>query len=336
MSPMTVDDLEMRAELLTRLGLPANAGPGHIEAAYRSAVSLLERLPVEHQDWADGQRAELAAIRSLLLDSTPIASTPIASTPAAAVRAPSTAPSTAHSTALSTAPSTAPSIAPSIAHSAVPLAEAQTDTPVAAAAPKKSRGRLIAVGAVALVLIIGGAIGFNVMHAAAVPGITGTPTNTANPSASPTLDMAQVAALMQKITTNPKDTSSLLGLAGLYFQAGDYANSIHFGQEAVAVAPNNDTAWTALGAAQFNQGKNSDAKVSWQKAVALNPKNAEAHYDLGFYYLSGASPNLTMVRAEWGKVIAINPNSDIAKTVKTHLASLSSAAATPSPTTSGK
>ena len=174
------------------------------------------------------------------------------------------------------------------------------------------------------------------MHASAVPGIAGTPTNTANPSASPTLDMAQVAALMQKIATNPKDASSLLGLAGLYFQAGDYANSIHFSQEAVAVTPNNDTAWTALGAAQFNEGKNSDAKTSWQKAIALNPKNAEAHYDLGFYYLSGSTPNVAMVKAEWGKVIAIDPNSAIAKTVKTHLASLSSTAATPSPTTSGK
>ena len=39
-------------------------------------------------------------------------------------------------------------------------------------------------------------------------------------------------------------------------------------------------------------------------------------------YLSLNPPDIANVKLEWGKVIAIAPNSDVAKTVATHLASL--------------
>jgi hypothetical protein len=41
-------------------------------------------------------------------------------------------------------------------------------------------------------------------------------------------------------------------------------------------------------------------------------------------YLDSATPDMAKVRAEWQKVIDIDPTSDIAKTVKQHLDSLSS------------
>ena len=42
------------------------------------------------------------------------------------------------------------------------------------------------------------------------------------------LDMAQVGALMQKISADPKDVKSYAALASLYFTAGDYKNSAQF------------------------------------------------------------------------------------------------------------
>ena len=175
------------------------------------------------------------------------------------------------------------------------------------------------------VLVVGAAFGIHSMSSASVPGIDGAPTNVPSASAS-TLDMAKVSALMQKITSNPKDTASLQGLASLYFQAGDYKNSAVFSQKVVTLDPKNDLSWVALGAAQFNQGQNDAAKASWVKATFLNPKNAEAHYDLGFYYLSGSKPDQAAAKKEWAAVIAIDPKSDLAKTVQTHMASLASAA----------
>ena len=287
----------LRTELLTRLGLPANAGVGHVEAAYRSAVSLLDRLPDSQQTWATGQRAELDAIRSLLIED-------LAAVPAAVRSGSPGRPGATNA--------------------------GELDSARQLTVGRRSRRRLIVAGLVTLLVVGGGGTAFAMMHSnGAVPGISGTPTNTANPSASPSLDMAQVASLMQKIAANPKDVTSLMALSGLYFQAGDYTNSAHFSQEAVAISPKNDTAWVALGASLFNGGKNADAKNAWDKATAINPKNAEAYYDIGFYYLSGSSPDLAKVRAAWQKVISINPTSDLAKTVATHLSSLNSASPTP-------
>ncbi len=57
-------------------------------------------------------------------------------------------------------------------------------------------------------------------------------------------------------------------------------------------------------------------------ALAIDATNVEAHYDLGFMYLSKNPPDVANVKLEWGEVIAIDPNSDLAKTVATHLKSL--------------
>jgi tetratricopeptide (TPR) repeat protein len=213
------------------------------------------------------------------------------------------------------------------------LGPAPVVAPAAAAATTRRKPSKVVWIVGGLVLVAGAAFGIHQMSGSGVPGITGTPTDSASASA-PALDQAAVGALMQKITANPKDAASLNKLADLYFQAGDYKNSAVFSQKAIEVTPKDDKAYVALGAAQFNQGQTADAKVSWVKAIALNPTNAEAHYDLGFLYLSGDNPDKAAAKKEWATVIAIDPKSDIAKTVQTHLASLDSPAPSAS-TTSG-
>jgi tetratricopeptide (TPR) repeat protein len=180
-----------------------------------------------------------------------------------------------------------------------------------------------------VVLVAGAAFGFHTMNTANVPGISGAPDTSTSASAS-TLDQAAVGALMQKITTNPKDTASYNKLAALYFQAGDYKDSAIFSQKVTQITPKDDVAWVALGAAQFNQTDQAGAKASWLKAIAINPKNAEAHYDLGFLYLSQTKPDNAAAKKEWATVIAIDPKSQLASTVQTHIASLNSASPAPS------
>jgi tetratricopeptide (TPR) repeat protein len=198
----------------------------------------------------------------------------------------------------------------------------------AAAAPVRRRPSKVVWAVAGAVLIAGAAFGVHTMTSSAVPGITGTPDTSASSSA-PALDQAKVGALMQKITANAKDTKSLGELANIYFQAADYKNSELFSQKVVEIDPKNDQAWVALGAAQFNQVNQTAAKASWLKAIAINPKNAEAHYDLGFLYLSGDKPDTAKAKVEWQAVIAIDPKSEIAKSVQTHLASLNSASPAP-------
>ena len=286
------DPAAVRGELLRRLGLPADATDRDIEAAHRAAVTVLEHAPDDQRAWAQDQLSEVEAVWSLLSEAAPAAADT----------------------------ATDPMVL-----------DGDDAPPATTAASPRTRSRIAWVAA-GLVVLVGAAFGVHTMNSASgVPGITGTPdTSTSSPATA--LDAKKVADLMQKITANPKDVASFAALANLYFVAGDYKNSAQFSSEVVKLDPKNATGWVGLGAAQFNQGDSKNAEKSWLKAVAVAPKNAEAHYDLGFLYLSSATPNLAKVRAEWQKVIAIDPKSDIAKTVQTHLTSLTSA--TPAPASS--
>ncbi|MHB1475587.1 MAG: tetratricopeptide repeat protein, partial [Dermatophilaceae bacterium] len=166
-----------------------------------------------------------------------------------------------------------------------------------------------------------------------VPGISGKPTGqetTAAASGATPVDQAKLAALMAKIAANPKDIASLQGIGDLYFAATDYKNASLWEQKILAVDPKNQVGLLALGAAQFNLGNAAEAKKTWLIAAGLYPKNAEVHYDLGFLYMSATPPDSANMQAEWKKVVAIDPNSNLAKTVATHLKSLQS----PSPSAS--
>jgi cytochrome c-type biogenesis protein CcmH/NrfG len=95
--------------------------------------------------------------------------------------------------------------------------------------------------------------------------------------------------------------------------------------------PQDDQAMVNLGAAYFNLGKTDEAQKQFIAATKVNPKNAEAFYDLGFLYLSASKPDMAKAKAAWATVVAIDPKSEIAKNVQTHLQGIASASASPAP-----
>lgn len=165
----------------------------------------------------------------------------------------------------------------------------------------------------------------------AVPSFAGNAQETSSDASQPPLDQARVAELMKRLSANPQDAAALQELADLYFQAGDYKTASGWEQKVLALQPKNVTALLGLGASQFNLGNAKAAEQSWLKVTLLDPRKAEAHYDLGFLYLSQSPPDLAKVRSEWQQVVALDPTSDIAKTVGAHLKSLQSAPATGTP-----
>ena len=74
----------------------------------------------------------------------------------------------------------------------------------------------------------------------------------------------------------------------------------------------------------------AEAEKHWLVAAALYPNSVEVNYNLGFLYLSQSPPDMAKVIAAWNKVIAIDPNSSVAKSVATHLKGLQN----PSPSAS--
>ena len=296
--PVTVggraDTTEFRHELLGRLGLRANASDQDVEAAHTGLVEFLELAPHEVQTWATARTTDVDEAFALLSGPEQDLIAPAARSVATVQDAPE------------------PAYSPSVA------------APTAPASPASRKpGRTQLMWAIAPLLIVAVVLGVYYMGKSDVPGMSGTPTNSATTAApgsgAAALDKAKVATLMTKISANPKDVASLQGLGDAYFAAADYKNAALWEQKILDVDPKNQVALLALGAAQFNQGNTAGAEKNWLVAAGLYPNSAEVHYDLGFLYMSQTPPNTAKMTAEWNKVIAIDPNSAIAKTVATHL-----------------
>ena len=295
------DATEVRHELLGRLGLRDNASDQDVESAHNGLVEFLELAPREVKSWAAARTTDVDEAFALL-----------------------------------SGPEQ--DLIPPAAQFAATTQDGLNKTsrpPAAAPAARKPRRNQV-VWAIVPLLVVAVVLGVYYMGKASdVPGISGTPTNQASAPAAGgpapvAVDKVKVADLMKKISANPKDIASLQGLGDAYFAAADYKNAAAWEQKVLDVDPKNQVALLALGAAQFNQGDAAGAEKNWLVAAALYPNSAEVHYDLGFLYLSQTPPDMAKMTAEWNKVIAIDPNSSIAKTVATHLKGAQpSASATP-------
>jgi tetratricopeptide (TPR) repeat protein len=293
---------EFRHELLRRLGLRADASDQDVEKAHTGLVEFLELAPREVKSWAAARTTDLDEAFALL------------SGPEQDLIPPA-----AQSVATSQQTQDEPSAPPA------PVAPA---TPATPAARKPTRNQL--VWATVPLLVIGVVLAVFFMGKPDVPGIEGTPTGkettaAAGASGATPVDKAKVGALMKKVSANPKDIASFQGLGDIYFAAQDYKNASVWEQKVLAVDPKNQVALLALGAAQFNIGNAAEAKKQWLIAAALYPNSAEVHYDLGFLYMSQTPPDKVNMTAEWKKVVAIDPNSNLAKTVATHIGSATAA-----------
>jgi cytochrome c-type biogenesis protein CcmH/NrfG len=289
-------------DLLAQLGLGAGASDAELETAHDGIVGFLRTAPQDLRTWAGRQISTTDEAYALLSD------------PAADLA--SLAPGALFAAA---EPTRAPVTTATRSGTAIPGTPGRRVGPVARAII----AALGLVGALAIALFI------YQSGAPAVPGFTGTPGP--NASATPAVDAARVAALMQKIAANPKDTASLIGLGDLYYQAGDFKTAADWMAKAVAVDPKNTSALLGLGAAQFNIGDAPSAEKQWRAVLVVEPKNQEAYYDLGFMYLAQNPPDMANVTAMWQKVLDIDPTTTYAANVKTHFASFAS----PSPAASG-
>jgi cytochrome c-type biogenesis protein CcmF len=207
----------------------------------------------------------------------------------------------------------------------------------------KRVGLWVVLGVVAALLLGGAAYLAGHATGSSVPGInSGDPLTNAEASpaasAAAAVDQAQVTALMKKITADPKDVKSLRELGNTYYTASDFKNALRFYSQVVALTPKDDDAWVAVGAAAFNEGDTEQAKTAWLKAIEVNPKNAEAHYDLGFAYLAQKTPDNDKAKAEWETVVSLDPNSTWAKDASSmlsqHLSSSGPPSASSSPSSS--
>jgi cytochrome c-type biogenesis protein CcmH/NrfG len=216
---------------------------------------------------------------------------------------------------------------PAVAANASSGKAARRSVALAAPAHRTSRGGIHPVVRRGAVVVAGAAV----MVGIAFGGYSlGAPRATPAPSAAAAADDAafqqQVAGLMQKLAANPSDVPTLLALGNVYYQAQDYETAADWMRKLLAIDAKHIEGLLAYGAARFNLADYQTAESSWKQVLSLQPDNVEAYYDLGFLYFSDNPPKVDLVRQMWGKVVELAPDSSIAKTVGSHLQSLTSLA----------
>lgn len=282
----------VRNDLLARLGLDGNADDQAVETKHGEIVDFLDSAPAGIRTWADRRQQEADRIFALLTaparDEGPAA-------PAVAVRPAQPAPR---------AQAVAPPAAPSGARSLL-----------------SNKPFLIVAGLVVALAVVFGVYKMGA-SSSNLPAMTSAQTDTATGTA--TVNQAQLAALMAKLKTNPKDSASLQSVAEVYYAGGDYTNAKLFEQQVLDIKPNDATALLGLGASAYAAGDAATAEKSWLQAAKLYPNNPEAHYDLGFLYMT--TNRTAQMRTEWAEVVRLAPGSDLAKTVQQQLPATSSTA----------
>lgn len=186
------------------------------------------------------------------------------------------------------------------------------------------------LGIIAALVAIGVVVGVYWTGKPAAPAMTtaqGTPQTQAA-----VVDQARLTALTKKVEANPKDIASLQGIADLYYYANDWVNAKAHAQKVLDVDSRNALAMVTLGAAAYNSGDLATAEKTWKAGVEMHPDNAELHYDLGFLYMTTGEADL--MKAEWDKVVKIDPDGELAKAVQSQVGSVTTPPTTaPAPPT---
>lgn len=303
-------DTRHRDRLLDRLGLGPKASNQDVELAHERLTDFLQLAPGPLRGWARARLAEVDEAYAVLIN-------------------PDADPQPEPSSAGPDTPAGRPgrTAAPAPARPAGARAPAVTEP---AGAPRQ-RALWVVVFALVTALVIVGV--YTMGRTSDVPEMSGQGGGQSTAAPTATVDQAQIMQLMQKISSNPRDVAALASLADIYFQAGDYSTASDWQRKILAVDPKNELARLGLGAALFNLGNLAEAEKLWLAVVAANPRQIEAHYDLGFLYMKKSPPDPERMRQEWAKVVEIDPNSEYAKSVSTHLTKVDSSTPTTSPTT---
>lgn len=227
-----------------------------------------------------------------------------------------------------------------LAESDTQVAAELDEQPATPTAPKASRLRKGSPLRTALVVVVAIALGLGVvwgvyaMGAPAQQMPEGHPAvnGTAAPTPQPTFDAARAAQLQGLINANPDDIEARRSLATLHLRAGQFAEAAQVLTALLERRPDDFDARMILGVCQFNQGDLVGAGEHWHRAEQQRPDDQGVHYNLGFLAMSQNPPDMAGVERHWRRVIEIDPNSEMAKTVGNHLPKVLGAPETPAPT----
>lgn len=133
-----------------------------------------------------------------------------------------------------------------------------------------------------------------------------------------------------RLRENPQDSGTMIVLANILQNQGDYPGAIGWYEKAVALKPDDVDLRLAFGQALYAFGQLFDAEVQYKKAIELDGKSAKAEYYLAELYQRWTPPRLAEAREHFQRTSELEPEGSWGRAARTTLDRLN---ATPVPAT---
>ena len=114
------------------------------------------------------------------------------------------------------------------------------------------------------------------------------------------------AAAQSALRISPQLAQGLIALGGVYAEEGREQEAIRTLRKAVALAPNDETAWQMMGYSCYYAGLNNLSEQAYRRIIELNPTITQPHWMLARMLLY--SGNAPAAEQEMRQTVAANPD----------------------------
>ncbi|MFQ5329884.1 MAG: tetratricopeptide repeat protein [Thermodesulfobacteriota bacterium] len=177
---------------------------------------------------------------------------------------------------------------------------------------------------IVIILVVAGAAGYFIGRGgeSGVPvngaGLQGTSGAVPPASLQESEELEMINTLKSKIEANPEDADSLAFLGSIYFERREFLDAIKYFQLAIAVNPQDVSAYNELGLAHHYNGNSKEGLRVVDDGIKVDPYFQRILLTKGF--ILAATGKIGEAREAWMKVTAIDPDSGVGKAASSFLA----------------
>ena len=141
---------------------------------------------------------------------------------------------------------------------------------------------------------------------------------------APVLDQGRVDQLTAAINTDARNTTAIVQLANVYFDAERFTDAIAWYEKALALDPKNADVSTDLGVSYYYTNRTEEALKRFEASLQIDPKHTKTLLNKGIVLAFGKE-DLKGAAVEWQKVVDLAPGSPEGEAAKRALEGVAAA-----------
>lgn len=126
------------------------------------------------------------------------------------------------------------------------------------------------------------------------------------PGATPIVNEQELQAYRDILKADPGNARAATELANRLYDAGRFAESVPYYQQAFTADPKNVSVSTDLGTALWYTGRPDEALAQFERSLALEDTHPQTLFNVGIVRLEGKKDYAGAVQA-WERLLAANP-----------------------------